>query len=365
MVLTTRSMSPASGPAPAGASITGGVCPLERTSEQSRDPATTPHRILLTGATGFVGSHAAEAFAREGFEVRALVRSRDRAGALERLGIELRDGSLEDEAALRAACKGMNTVVHLAALTHARSEEEYESANVTGTRRLRNAAREAGAGRFVYLSSLAAVGPAIDGRGVRADDAPRPLTQYGRSKLAGERVCIEAAGPMEILILRAPAVYGPRDTDLYHFFKLARRGVIPVPTGPARMLQMVHVLDLARALVLATRADAATGVYHIAESRSYTWEQMGRAVGDAVGRRVRVVRVPAALMAGLAAVSESAARLAGRSSIFNRDKARELLAPGWLCETDAARAALNFEADIPLADGLRLTAQWYREQGWL
>ncbi|HEX2166271.1 MAG TPA: NAD(P)-dependent oxidoreductase [Longimicrobiales bacterium] len=327
--------------------------------------ATTPHRVLLTGATGFVGSHAAEAFVRAGFIVRALVRSRARAQALEERGVELVAGSLEDGDALRTACDGMTAVVHLAALTHARSDSEYEDANVDGTRRLCAAASEKGVRRLVYLSSLAAVGPAVDGRGVRAEDPPRPLTQYGRSKLAGEHVCMEAANRMEIIILRAPAVYGPRDTDLFHFFKLARRGVIPVPMGPVRRLQMVHVKDLARALVLATGADGATGVYHIAESRSYTWEEMGRLVGEAVDRRVRVVRVPAPFMAALAAVSETMMGLVGRSTIFNRDKARELLAPGWLCETEAARAALNFEADIPLADGLRQTAQWYREQGWL
>jgi dihydroflavonol-4-reductase len=321
--------------------------------------------VLLTGATGFVGSHAAASFAEAEFYVRALVRSPERARPLEELGVELVHGALEDDAALRRACDGIDTVVHLAALTHARSDEEYENANSAGTRRLLEASIDAGIRRFVYLSSLAAVGPARNGRGVTAQDPPRPLTQYGRSKLAGERVCMEAAGRIEVVILRAPAVYGPRDTDLFHFFRLAQRGVIPVPTGPARLLQMVHVKDLARALVLAAGAPAAAGVYHIAEAQAYTWEEMGRAVGEAVDRRVRVVRVPAALLAGLAAVSETSARVVGRSSIFNRDKARELLAPGWLCETEAARAALNFEADIPLAEGLRMTAQWYREQGWL
>jgi nucleoside-diphosphate-sugar epimerase len=327
--------------------------------------------VLLTGATGFVGSHAVEAFVVSGWAVRALVRSSQKAAVLGDLPVELVSGSLEDEESLRAAAQGVDVVVHLAALTHARTAEEYAAVNVAGTRRLVEAARRGGVRRFVYLSSLAASGPASHGRSVTAHDAPQPLTEYGRSKLAGERVVMEAAGDagrggsMEVVILRAPAVYGPRDTDLYHFFRLARRGVIPVPTGADRLLQMVHVADLARALVHAARAEGVTGTYHIAESRCYTWQEVGRLVGAAVGRDVKVIRVPAALIAGLAAVSESAAGVFGRSSIFNRDKARELLAPGWLCETEAARAALDYEADIPLADGLCATAQWYREQGWL
>lgn len=326
--------------------------------------------MLLTGATGFVGSHAVEAFVASGWTVRALVRSPHKAAVLRDLPVELVSGSLEDEASLRAAAQGVDVVVHLAALTHARTAGEYAAANVAGSRRLVEAARRGGARRFVYLSSLAASGPAAHGRGVTAQDAPRPLTEYGRSKLAGERVVMEAsgdreAGRLEVVVLRAPAVYGPRDTDLYHFFRLAQRGVIPVPTGADRLLQMVHVADLARALVHAAQAEGVTGTYHIAESRCYTWQEVGRLVGAAVGRDVKVIRVPAALIAGLAAVSESAAGVFGRSSIFNRDKARELLAPGWLCDTEAARAALDYEADIPLADGLCATAQWYREQGWL
>ena len=329
--------------------------------------AVTTQRVLLTGATGFVGSHVAESFVRAGWQVRALVRSVEKARQTLPPPIEVVSGSLEDETALRIAVRGVDVVVHLAALTHARTEREYHIANVEGTERLLRAALDATPRprRFVYLSSLAAVGPAIDGRGVRTDDPPRPLTAYGRSKLAGEAICMRARDAIEMVILRAPAVYGPRDTDLFHFFKLARTGLIPVPMGPARPLQMVHVSDLARALVQAAGTDGAPGVYHIAEQRAYTWEEVGQLVGAAVNHSVRPLRVPATLIRGLAAVSELAAAAVGRSSIFNRDKARELLAPGWLCETDTARMELKFEAGIPLPDGLRTTAQWYREQGWL
>jgi nucleoside-diphosphate-sugar epimerase len=276
-------------------------------------------------------------------------------------------GSLEDAGALAAGCRGCDAIVHLAALTHARTEAEYRRVNVEGTRALLEAARAAAPTprRVVYLSSLAAAGPCANGNGVRHDRVPTPLTAYGRTKLAGERLCLAASEWTEAVVLRAPAVYGPRDRDLYQFFRFARRGVIPIPTGPARPLQLVHVSDLGAALVRAVAAPRATGVYHIAEARAYTWEEVGRLVGEAVGKRVRVVRVPAALISILAGASEIAAAAVGRSVIFNRDKARELLAPGWLCDTEAARADLGYEAKISLAEGLHATAQWYRQQGWL
>lgn len=324
-------------------------------------------RVLLTGATGFVGPHAARAFSSAGFTVRALARSAERARELETLGTEIVIGDLQDSEALGRACADIDVVVHMAALTHARDEDTYRAVNVAGTSMLLNAALKADAGprRFIYLSSLAAVGPAVDGRPVDAATAPRPLTAYGRSKLDGERVCERAASRIDVVILRAPAVYGPRDTDLYNFFRIAQRGVIPVPTGPARPLQLVHVEDLARALVQAARAPGTGGVYHIADPQAYAWADVGSMVAAAVGTRARTVRVPGWLISGLAAVSEAGAAAVGRSTIFNRDKARELLAPGWLCETESARAELDFETKIPLADGLRSTAQWYREHGWL
>jgi 2-alkyl-3-oxoalkanoate reductase len=326
-----------------------------------------PQRVLLTGATGFVGSHTAEAFAAAGWTVRALARSRDRARDLAARGADVVIGSLADASALTEACRDVDAVVHMAALLHARSDAELRRVNVEGTRTVVRAALAATTApkRLVYLSSLAAVGPSRNGRGVRGDDAPHPLTAYGRSKLEGERVCLEAADQLEVVILRAPAVYGPRDTDIYKFYRIARYGVFPVPTGPARRLQLVHVSDLAAALVRAAGTAGAHGVYHIAEPRAYTWEEVGSLVGEALGRRVRSVHLPASMIRAVAGASELAAAAMGRSFIFNRDKARELLAPGWMCDTDAARDELGFVAKIPLGEGLRTTAQWYQEHGWL
>jgi nucleoside-diphosphate-sugar epimerase len=282
-------------------------------------------------------------------------------------GISCVHGALEDSEALREAVSGADTVLHLAAATKARSFDDYQRANVAGTQALIEAmlAAEPRPKRLIYLSSLAAVGPSLDGNPVTRADVPRPLTAYGRTKLAGEQVCEAVREVFEVAILRAPAVYGPRDRDVYEFFRLARLGVLPLPGGPARRLQMIHAADLARALLLAATSQRAKGVYHVADAHSYLWEEMARMVGDAVGRKARIVRVPAQLLALAAGVSETVAGMLGKSTIFNRDKARELLAPGWLCETELAQRDFGFEAHIPLASGLAETAKWYFDHGWL
>ena len=323
-------------------------------------------RILVTGATGFVGPHVLQALST-GAHVRALVRDPDRVPRMNRADVEVVAGALDDAPALRRAVDGVDAVLHLAAATRAGSELEYAAVNAEGTRRLVEAIRAAAhpPRRLVYLSSMAAAGPSLDGCPVRPGDTPRPLTAYGRTKLAGEEIARSAEDRLEVVILRAPAVYGPGDRDLYHFFRLAARGILTVPTGAARPLQFVHVEDLARAIVLALEPNVQAGVYQIAEDRAYPWEDVARMVGDAVGRRSRILRLPPAVIRAAAWSSEWGGRLTGGVGIFNRDKARELLAPGWLCDTGSAREGLNFEARIPLAEGLAGTAAWYRAHGWL
>jgi len=323
-------------------------------------------RVLITGATGFVGAHVAGQLAAMGSAIRALVRASSDTRQLERIGAELVTGSMTESRSLGSAVRGVDVVVHLAALTSARSTAEYHRVNETGTRNLvRAAAEDPRPRRFVYLSSLAAAGPSIDGEPVGPGHEPRPLTTYGRSKLAGEVACRDAAGEIEICILRAPAVYGPGDREMFRFFRMARLGIVPVPSGPDRMLQFVHVADLAGAIVRAVAAPAADGLFHIAEPRAYAGREFARLVGQAVGRRVGVVTVPQALVRAAASANEAAYRLLGRSSVFNREKADELLAPGWLCETGTARAVLGFEAETPLPRGLRETAEWYEQNRWL
>lgn len=323
--------------------------------------------VLVTGATGFVGSHVLEIAPHFGLQLRALVRKPADKTRLEAAGVECVLGSLEEPAALQAAMTGVTTVLHLAAVTKARTPDEYQRANVAGTQAVIDAmlAARPHPQRLVYLSSLAAAGPAEDGLPVTRETSPRPLTTYGRTKLAGEQVCERAADRIQVAILRAPAVYGPRDRDVFQFFRLARLGVVPLPSTATGQLQMIYARDLARSLLLAATSEAARGVYHVAEARAYGWAEMARMVGSALGRQIRIVRIPAPVIRGAATAVEAIAGLVGKSTIFNREKASELTVSSWLCETDLARRDFGFEALTALQDGFNETANWYMEHGWL
>jgi dihydroflavonol-4-reductase len=321
-------------------------------------------RVLITGATGFVGTRFVEGLPA-GWRLRALVRPSSRVSTLEAAGAELVVGhGVDDPAALARAVAGVDVVLHLAATTRALTAAEHERVNGAGTRALLAAllAARDRPRRIVYLSSLAAVGPALAGP-VGADTPPRPLTAYGRGKLAGEAACLAAKGELEVAVLRAPAVYGPGDRDLLRFFRLAALGVLPLPAGE-RQVQFVHVDDLVEAIRLAALVPDVSGVYHIAEPRVYDWNEAAAAIISAVGRG-RVVRVPHALITLAGSASGLGARLVRRPTIFDADKARELLAPAWTCETERAERDLGFRAATALPAGFAAAAAWYRSRGLL
>ena len=206
--------------------------------------------------------------------------------------------------------------------------------------------------RLIYLSSLAAAGPARDGRPVEPGDEPHPITAYGRSKLVGEQTCLAASDAFEVVMLRAPVVYGPREKDFFLLFRLAARGFLPLPAGPESVVQLVHVTDLVQAMLRAATMSEARGIYHVAESRPYDWSEIATCISRAVGRSVHMVRVPRLLVQMAATVSEGGAAAIGRTTIFNREKVKELLAPvgcakpGWPSRSWDLKRRFRWQPDV-------------------
>jgi len=320
---------------------------------------------LITGASGFVGGHLAERLSGQGWRVRALVRASSDTARLRALGAELATGSLDDADAIAAAADGADTVFHLAARTTAPSAAEFHRANVEGTRNVARAAARAGTRprRLVYLSSYAACGPSVNGRPRGMDETPAPLTAYGRTKLEGEAAAREAeAAGVELLVLRAPSVYGPGDRAFLPVFRLARRALAPIPTGPVRRLHMVYVHDLV--LALANAADAAPGTYAVAEPVAHAYGELVDEIGRAVrGRPPLHVPIPAAVLKAGGAVAERLGGVLKTGGVFSREKADEMLAEGWVCDLTGSERLLP--RATPLAEGTAETARWYRTQGWI
>jgi nucleoside-diphosphate-sugar epimerase len=167
-------------------------------------------------------------------------------------------------------------------------------------------------------------------------------------------------------IVRPPAVYGPRDRAFLTLFQVASHGVVPLLGDGGQELTLVHATDLARALLAAaTSAATAGGTYHAGHPAPVTQRGLVEAVGRAVGRRVRCLTVPGPVVRGALGVAGAAARVMGRAPLLDGDKAHELLAPAWICSSEALRRDAGWIAEIPLERGLAETARSYREARWL
>ena len=321
-------------------------------------------KALVTGATGFVGSHLAEALHRRGDEITALVRSPRKAETLEPLGARIVAGDLGDAAALARAVEGQDVVFHVAGLVAAGDEDEFMRCNRDGTAGLVAAAARAKASRFVYVSSMAAGGPAQAGHPLTGREPARPVTAYGRSKLAGEAAVAAANVPW--VVVRPPTVYGPRDREVLKVFRMARLGIAPVFGDGTQQLSAVHGADLAAALVAAGTAPTTPGnIYYACHPEVVTSADFVRAVGAALGRRVTLVPVPPRLGRALLGATEAAARLAGRSTILTRDKANEFFQAAWTGDPAPLVQDAGWQPRYNLEAGLADTCRWYRGAGWL
>ncbi len=323
-------------------------------------------KVFVTGGTGFVGSHVVTALQARGHAVLCLARDPDRARRLfAPREPELIAGDLAEAAALERGCAQAEAVVHLAGLTAARSRSELFAVNARGSAALVDAVRSAGRGvrRLVLVSSLSAAGPATRGVALRGDEEPSPVSDYGRSKLAGEEAL--RGLDLEWTILRPPAVYGPRDREFLRLFRAARGGWAPVFGGGAQELSLVYAGDLAEAIVCCLEQAPPRGVYYPAHPQILTARELVESIARVVAGRSRVVSIPRAAVRAMLWISGGAARAVGRATVLGPDKASELLAAAWTCSPDLLEVHTGWKARVPLAVGLSRTVEWYREAGWL
>jgi nucleoside-diphosphate-sugar epimerase len=325
---------------------------------------------FVTGATGFVGSFVAEELLRRGYTVRCLTRPTSSLQWLKGLPVERATGSLADEASLVKAVEGADVVVHIAGLTAARNREEFFQGNHIGTKNLLNATLQAAPNlkRFLNLSSLTVCGPApsLD-RPVLESDPCRPLTAYGESKKAAEDEVNALQDKLPVTIVRAPAVYGQRDTAIFDYFKTVSRGLSALIGFDDKRLSLIHAEDLARGVVDAVESPKAIGeTYFIADEPFYSWPQITDVTVRALGKKgVLTLRLPHAVVMGVAGVSEFFGKFSSKPPVFNYEKGLDFIQSYWIGSVEKAKRDFGYTSQIGLEAGISKTIQWYQEQKWL
>ncbi len=325
-------------------------------------------KALVTGGTGFIGSHLTEALIRARVQVRCLLRKTSDVKWLKGLPVEFVPGDCNDKASLEEAVRGVDWVFHLAGATKAIKEKTYFEVNGLGTENLIHACLENNPRlqKFIYVSSQAAAGPSRNGINKKESDSCEPVSVYGRSKRMGEESILAHAHELPALILRPSSVYGPRDKEIFVLFKCLSRRIKPCLAGPRQCLSLCYVQDIVQGILLAVETQAKSGeIFFLSDGNDYRMEEIGDIFAHAMGIAALRIRVPRRMVKGVACFSEYLFKLFGRPCILNKDKAEEIVQEEWVCDITKAKTLLGFEPRVPLPEGAGLTFAWYKKEKWL
>jgi nucleoside-diphosphate-sugar epimerase len=323
-------------------------------------------RALVTGSNGFIGSHLAAWLAGHGHDVACLLRRTSRTDSLEGLNVGRVIGDIRDRGSLEAAVRGREWIFHVAGIVSAADRTTYFAVNADGTRNLVEACLKAGAPdlrKFVFVSSMAAAGPSPRGTALDEDAPCRPVSDYGRSKLAAEETVLASRDRLPVTVIRPPNVLGPRQKELADAIRLMRFRLRPVIGTAETKTSIVSVEDLVRALALAAEDPRSAGrVYYVTDGRAYSWGDITGAIAEAVGRRRFYLPVPYAAQYALAAAAEAVARLSGSKPLISRDLVAAARRDSWVCDGSRIREELGFEPRTDMRAAVRAAVAWERER---
>jgi nucleoside-diphosphate-sugar epimerase len=313
-------------------------------------------RALVTGASGFIGRRLVLELARRGHATACLVRPTSKTAPLRDLPVEFVLGDLEDTASLARAVKSRDHIFHLAGVIQAVDGAAFEAANGQGTRNLVDACFQAkpGVKRFVFVSSIAAAGPSPPGRALTEADEPRPVSAYGRSKLAAEHIVLAAKDKLPVTVVRPPNVLGPGSKEVGRAIALLRKRLVPALGDGRPRTSLVDVDDLVEALLLAAEDPRSTGqTYFVTDGRAYAWSEITAAVAAELGIHRFTVKVPFAVQMLAARLAEAAARLTRRPPLLTREIVRAARDYFWIYDGSKIERELGFHPRYVLRESVR------------
>lgn len=325
-------------------------------------------RVVITGATGFIGSHLTEHLIAEGYQVRCLVRKSSNLKWIENSGAEIVVCTLFNPEALAMELKDTDYVVHLAGVVKARNLQGYLNGNVEITRNILDAALKAGGNlkKIICTSSLAVAGPNKVGHPSDETWDYNPQSYYGKAKVEQEKLCKQYMDKLPISIIRPPSVYGPRDTEIFTVFKAMSQGAFARVGFNRKTLSMIYIDDLIRGIQQVMESEKAIGqTYFLSSEEEYDWGQIAAAGKKALGKGFLELKVPHFLVFGVAFIAEKIAGLSGKASTLNVEKAKEIVQESWTCSPAKAMKELGFSQQVSLEEGFQETVNWYRKEGWI
>jgi len=325
-------------------------------------------RVLITGASGFIGYHLIEEALQQNLDVYAAVRKTSKVDHLRHFNIKYTCADFTDLNALKQELKEnkYDYIIHAAGVTTARSQKEYNHINAAYTHNLALAVLESGIKlkKLVLMSSLAAVGPLNSLTGIITEEAaPNPISAYGKSKLMAEQNLKEFSS-LNYCILRPTGVYGPRDRDIFIFFKQVANGIEPYIGKVEQKFSFLYVTDLAKAAI-----KALFGInhktYNLSDGNFYNRYELALNIKEVLNLKAVKFHLPVNFVKLIAKVSEKYSSLSDKAAVLNVEKVNELMAVNWWCSIENAKADLGFYPEYNLKAGVTETIKWYKANKWL
>lgn len=328
--------------------------------------------VLITGATGFIGSHLTERLVKEGYKVSVLVKKesnrkerKETLNILKNIGVKIFLGDLLDVNSLIKACKNKDVVFHLAAIARpmAIPKEKYFKVNVEGTKNLLEACRKNKVKKIIHMSSISVVGPTRDGNPVNEKTKPDPIDTYGESKLAAEKVVFEYIKKynMNITILRPPMVFGPRDFEMLRLFKAISKGFFPLKEGKG-YIEFLYVENLVDVCILAMKKGKKGEIYHINNGESYRMSDVVKTIAKAENVKLKPIKFPnwSLVLAGV--FMELLGKIFGFHPPFSRNTVIWMTKSFWYTECTKAKKELGYQPKINLEEGIKRTVEYYKKR---
>lgn len=325
-------------------------------------------RVLITGASGFVGYHLVEEALRNNLDVYVAVRKTSKTDHLKHFNITYTYPDLGNLIALKKEFKEKqyDYIIHAAGVTTARSADEYYTVNADYTFNLAAAAKatDINLKAFVLISSLAAVGPLNTLTGIITEDTiPTPITVYGKSKLLAEEK-LKSVTSLNYTILRPTAIYGPRDKDIFIFFKQLKNGIEPYIGSKEQKLSFIYVKDLAQ-VAIKSLFISNQKTYNLSDGNFYSRYELATIAKNVLNLKTLKFHLPVNFVKFIALVSEKVGYLNNKAAVLNSEKLQELMATNWSCEIEKAKYDLGYYPLYNLDDGLTETLNWYTTNKWL
>lgn len=328
-------------------------------------------KILVTGATGFIGSHLVERLVGDGHKVIAFVRDSDSKTyaegleALEKLGVEMFHGDILDSKSIETAARGKDVVFHLAAIARpmAIPDKEYFTVNEHGTRNVLDACLKCGTKKVIHMSSLSAVGPTRGDKPMDEKSPLMPVDVYGESKMAAEKVVHEyVMRGLDVIILRPSMVFGPRDRELLKLFKTINMGIFPIRNGKG-YIEFLYVENLVDACLLAAKNGKKGEIYHINNGKSYHIQEISSCIADAEGKKLLPIRLPNFLLVFAGLAVEALSKIIGKYPLFCRSTVIWMTRSFWYTTSSKAAKELGYKPKYSIEDGVKKTVDYYRQTG--